>query len=263
MGGCSTPESNELPGGVRFEVMQGRTDYANDTLVLRMINGGSTDVAISAASLTWDGFAEPATWVTSTELAPGRTVDLRTTVPTLNCDKSSADLDPSKLTVDIEADSPAGLTPDDPLGTLERLHNTGCTTARVDRVLTIGLDGPLRIEGAGAAAVAVLPLRFTPTGEEGAVTIDGVGSTPLLTPADGSDSWPLSVTVSVASAVQGVDLRIRPARCDSHALAEDKIGTVFVLRVEVAGVDGTYRYAVDDDTRNALYGFVKTVCGLP
>jgi hypothetical protein len=268
---CAAAPSPAVPSpaavdDVRFEVMQGRTDYTNGTLVLRVINDGPADVSVEAATLTWDGFASTVEWDGGTTVAAGRTVDLRTDLPGMACDSASPSAPSLAVTLapgNKNSGTPVTRTPDDPLGTLPRLHDTGCITVRVDQVVTIGLDGPLRVEGSGADAVAVLGLRLTATGDDGTVELTGVGSTPLLTPADGSESWPLSLTVDAASAVQSVDLFIRPARCDSHAIAEDKIGTVLVLAGRVNGVDGAYRYAVDDTTRQALYAYVKAVCGMP
>jgi hypothetical protein len=264
--GCSAPhpptrETTALPDGIRFEVMQGRTDYTSGTLVLRAINEGTADVTLSGATVSWPGFAEPAEWRKTTTLPAGRTVDLRTPLPGMNCGTGVDDSSAPTLTVDLGNHSPVVLAVDDPLGTLTRVHGIECVGARVNRVATIDLAAPLRVEGAGADAVAVLTLRFTPTGEDGSVRVSSVASTPLLAPQDGSDSWPLSISVDAATTVSTVELRVRPARCDPHAIAEDKIGTVLVLSVHVDGSDGAYRYPVDDATRNGLYEFVKSVCG--
>lgn len=261
--GCSAPEADALPDGVRFEVMQGRTDYTSGTLVLRVVNDSPESLTVSNAVLSWPGFADPAEWTKTTEIDAGRTVDLRTAVPAPDCDSTADELPDPSLSVGFGNDSTVSATPLDPLDTLTRLHDTGCVSVLVDRTTAVSLTGPLVIDGSGADAIARLGLRFTPTGEHGTVRLSSVSSTPLLAPENGSQDWPLSLTVTAASGVQSVELGIRPARCDPHAIAEDKIGTVLVLSVDVEGVEGTYRYPVDDATRDALYGFVKTVCGMP
>lgn len=264
--GCSAaepPARPTPPDGVRFEVMQGRTDYASGTLVLRVVNESDSDLRVANAVLSWPGFAVDAEWEGTTTLASGRTVDLRTDVPALDCDAPASETAGLTLSVDLGTGPRVDITPGDPLGMLPRLHQTGCVTVLVDRIATIDLAGPLRRDGTGSDAVAVLPLRISPVGAAGTVTVSSVGSTPLLAPESGAPEWPLSLTVNAASAVSVVDLRIRPARCDPHAIAEDKIGTVLVLRVTVDGVAGDYRYAVDDDTKNALYRYVSSTCGMP
>ncbi len=240
--------------------MQGRTDYTSGTLVLRVVNGSTEDIDLSDASLSWPGFAERALWSGSTDLSSGRTVDLRTTVPPLECDVEPGD--PPALSIEIGG-SAVEAAPTDPLGTLPRLHETGCVTERVDRISAVSTAGSLTVDGVGRDAIARLTLRFTPTGGNGTVQLSSVSSTPLIATEDGAEVWPIDVTVTAASGVQDVTLGIRPARCDPHAIAEDKIGTVLVIGVTVNGVDGFYRYPVDDPTRNALYDFVRSACGMP
>ena len=264
--GCSAaepPAPVDPPDGVRFEVMQGRTDYASGTLVLRVVNESDSDLTVANAVLSWPGFTTAAEWEATTEIPARRTVDLRTALPALDCNATAKRTTNPTLAVDLGIGARVRTVPGDPLDTLPRLHETGCVTVLVDRVATIGLAGPLRVEGTGSDAVAVLPLQFTSAGAKGSVTVSSVDSTPLLAPEGGAARWPLSITVDAASAVQVVDLRIRPARCDPHVIAEDKIGTVLVLRVTAGGVEGDYRYPVDDDTRNALYRYVSETCGMP
>lgn len=256
---CTSPEPTAPPDGIRFEVMQGRTDYTSGTLVLRVINEGNRDITLSNAVLSWPGFADQARWAKRTEISAGRTVDLRTDVPAPACDTEPADA--PTLSVELGG-ATVEAAPSDPLGTLPRLHETGCVTQRVDRVTSISTTGPLAIDGTGVDAIARLTLLFTPTGEDGTVQVSSVSSTPLLATEDGAETWPLSVTVTAASGEQSVTLGIRPARCDPHAIAEDKIGTVLVIRVAANGIDGEYRYPVDDATRDALYGFVRSACGM-
>ncbi|AWB86871.1 hypothetical protein [Mycetocola zhujimingii] len=261
LAGCSAPPANPADD-LSFEVMQGRTDYASGTLVLRVVNGGTESITVDDAVLTWEGFAEPAHW-SGTTITAGRTVDLRTAAPGAKCTTGKADPPAPSLAVEFGTGPAVVTTPLDPLDTLQRLHQTGCVSAAVERVATVSVDGPLVIDGTGPDAVARLTLLFTPTRGEGTVQFSSVASTPLLAPADGSEGWPLSLALAGASAPQSAVLSIRPARCDPHAVAEDKIGTVLVVTVSVDGADGRYSFPVDDATRDALYGFVRSACGMP
>jgi hypothetical protein len=61
-------------------------------------------------------------------------------------------------------------------------------------------------------------------------------------------------------------LSLVPSRCDPHAVAEDKLGTVFPLEVSVTAEAGDVRIGVlsvtaSDDVRAALYDFVDRSCG--
>jgi hypothetical protein len=58
-------------------------------------------------------------------------------------------------------------------------------------------------------------------------------------------------------------LRLRPNRCDAHALADDKQGTYFPVDVVLPdGRSGRYRLGVDPQTRAQLYRFYARECGL-
>ena len=56
-------------------------------------------------------------------------------------------------------------------------------------------------------------------------------------------------------------LGIRPARCDPHAVAEDKVGTLLPLQVRVAGRQGVLKIDSGDKLRIRIYEFVTTACG--
>ncbi|MET0842588.1 MAG: hypothetical protein ABWY23_01975 [Mycetocola sp.] len=263
---CAVPASAGLPDGVTVDVLQGRTDYTSGTLVIRIVNESAEELLVSSASLDAPGFAEPATWDRGTTVRAGTTVDLRAAVPEQDCTQASGrprvelttGAGDRRTTVTVEAA--------DPLGTLERLHGTGCIATLVDRVAQISV-GPPVVEGVGTASVAVLPLSLAPTGADGSVETAGIGSTPLLRPAQdaGGDGngWPVTLTVDAASAPVTVPLRIVPARCDPHAIAEDKIGTVLVISVTLSdGSTGDYRVTPPEDIREALLDFVREHCGM-
>ncbi len=53
---------------------------------------------------------------------------------------------------------------------------------------------------------------------------------------------------------------IRPGRCDPHAIAEDKVGTLFPIAVTVGGRTGTFRLPSTDEFRAQVYTFVQAYC---
>jgi hypothetical protein len=55
-------------------------------------------------------------------------------------------------------------------------------------------------------------------------------------------------------------LRVRPARCDPHAVAEDKVGTLLPLTVAVGSREGVLKVAADGQLRAQLYDFVTQAC---
>jgi len=70
----------------------------------------------------------------------------------------------------------------------------------------------------------------------------------------------VALTVDGRSQTSAVTLTLVPARCDPHAVAEDKRGTVFPLRVSVDGTSGTVYVAADAEVKAALYDFVRAAC---
>ncbi|MBG6239382.1 hypothetical protein IWX78_002361 [Mycetocola sp. CAN_C7] len=269
LSGCATSaptavEPPTLPDGIRVEVLQGRTDYSSGTLVIRVINASKTDLDLSRASLEAAGFADPAVWERGTTVVAGTTVDLRAPVPGPDCTERPGD---PEVTLTVGADDATDVVDaTDPLGTLDRLHASACISVLVDMIVRIDVTVP-EIDGAGAGSVAVLPLTLTPTGADGTVEIGDIRSTPLLRPAPTDDgqgeNWPVSLVVDAASDPTEIAMRIVPARCDPHAIAEDKVGTVLVFPVTFAdGTTGDYRLVPPDDVREQLLDFVREHCNL-
>lgn len=125
----------------------------------------------------------------------------------------------------------------------------------------------IRLEGAGATTVAVLTITAVPTGAPGRLELVALRSTVLLRPAptdgggDPPQDWPLSLTVDAASGPQSIELRIVPTRCDPHALAEDKVGTLFPLVVRIDdGPEAVMTLPLDADTAEALKDAVRARC---
>lgn len=128
-------------------------------------------------------------------------------------------------------------------------------TAAVDlvEVATVNRDG---------AAVAELTVRIANHGAT-PVRLDTVKSTTLLQPAAGGWLWEPAQVVPAGESVT-VRLDAAPARCDLHAIAEDKVGTRFDAAVSVLSdpIDrGSLTLVASDQQRARLYGFVATTCG--
>lgn len=59
-----------------------------------------------------------------------------------------------------------------------------------------------------------------------------------------------------------VTLRVVPGRCDAHAIAEDKQGTVLRIGVVVDGESGTLVLPAPAERREELLAFVAEACGI-
>jgi hypothetical protein len=266
--GCAATGPAELPDGVHVEVLQGRTDYTSGTLVIRIVNESGSDLELERARLSWPGFSGSADWERGTTVRSGTTVDLRAPVPGVDCgDGEPAPLSTADLTfLDGDRRASATVPVTDPLSTLDRLREAGCIAEQVDQVATVSVGSPV-VEGEGRSSVAVVGLTLTPTGAKGRVDVEAVSSTPLLRPDPGTHpntaDWPLELSVDTASGPRTAELRIVPARCDAHAIADDKVGTVFNLAVSLSdGTSGEYRLLPAERVREELLDYVRATCGL-
>jgi hypothetical protein len=165
------------------------------------------------------------------------------------------------------------LTPKDPLGQLDPLFAADCLRDTAARVASIAATTAPRIVSDGKRLIAELDLTITPTGDRGSLAVRAVTGTTLFTqiePATGApvDRREVDVAVRADSPPSVLTLHLTPSRCDPHAIAEDKLGTVFPLEVEVAGGTGEsgglrtgiVSVAAADEVRALLYAFVGEAC---
>ncbi len=196
------------------------------------------------------------------------TRDLRVRLARAVCGDASTATD----TVTLAWGAPGGgtttatLPAADDTGALDRIEAEDCLADAVTRVLNVAVSPELRVDGTGPSSMAWLDLVLAPTGAPGVVTVDKVRSTLLLASADALD-WPVSLTFDASTPTARIPLGLRPTRCDPHAIAEDKRGTVFPLSVHVEAGPGSpersgdWDLAVDDTLRARLYAWVAERCG--
>ena len=281
------------PGPISVEVHQNRTDVAARQLQVAVTNHSSATLVVDELILRSDQFVAPAQWPKDrTTIAPGVTADLPVPLAATRCDGGSPlpqiDLffrlgDGAEQRVTLEAT--------DRLGQLAPLRDADCLLVRVSEIVDIASStAPTIVTTPTGNQTARLDLTLTPTGTsltadadtdadtdtdtDGTVTISGVRSTTLLTVTpwdpgilDGSDdasattSTGLPLTVGGTEAPRVLSLEVRPARCDAHAIAEDKRGTIIPLEVTVGDASGEISVATSDAVREELYAFVRAACG--
>lgn len=261
--GCtgSPSEPAEPVPNVDAVIDQARADYTRNLFSMRITNTADAPLAIASAAYDSPRFAEPAVFDDHViELAPGRTVDIRVAIPPPDCDGAD---EPGTVVITSESGAEVEVVPTDPTGVMDRLSSEGCLTADVDAVVTVAPPTALRVDGDGADAVAHIDLVFTPTGADGEVVFASVRSTPLMSPAGEEKKWPLGLTMTAADAATSVTLDMKPTRCDAHALADDKIGTVLVFDTSTStGRSGRYLLPLPSDVKAGVFAYISAVCGL-
>jgi hypothetical protein len=263
----ATRATVEPPQGVKVSIDQPRSDISMNRIVIKFHNDGAKPLTITAASLTSNFFAHAFVWSSghTATVLPGSAIDLRVDIPPVeSCDKGRS---ASALRFGWSMGEVSGTSvviPDDTFSILDRLHRNGCFIAAVNNVgaiTAVSLTPP-----AQELTPATLSISIVPTGEDGTVTINSVGSTTLLSPADpngiGSAQLDLGVVISTNGPFE-ITVPIVPNRCDAHGLAEDKIGTRMPLFVTLAnGTEGQYVLPASDQLRAEMYSFYTSFCGL-
>ncbi|MFB2584277.1 hypothetical protein [Herbiconiux liukaitaii] len=276
-----TADAAVVIDGIGLAVLQNRPDYATRTLQLAVTNEGAAPVTVVSARFESTQFASTSDWSKHTEVPAGLIRQLPVPLGEAVCPAPDGAL--ARLTVTVaEADGTertVTAAPADPFGVLERIAGEDCFEESVADTTTLRLDDRLEITGTGREAVARLTLHVEPV-DDGAGGAGGAGEpsrssvtlvaarpTILLDPAEGDD-WPLDVTVAAGDQPVAVEIDVVPARCDPHAIAEDKRGTVLPIEVTRSEGDtgtgtgtGTVHVVPSDTLRVALYDFIASSCG--
>jgi hypothetical protein len=161
--------------------------------------------------------------------------------------------------------APMTVAASDPYGVLSRNNAEMCLAKAAAAVAVIRLKPDLELSADGGTAV--VRLVITPRSLPGAVnpdaagtlTIDRIDGTTLLE-EDPAAPWPHSMSVRAGGGAQELRLGIRPARCDPHAVAEDKVGTLLPLRVHASGREGVLKIDAGPLLRGRIYDFVTMAC---
>jgi hypothetical protein len=274
--GTSTPSNSTdatgsaaLPAGITVAIYQGRTDVASRRIEVSVTNDGAAQLEVTAVRLTAPQFAEAAIWPKDgTTVRPGTSTDLRVPLPPADCSGDG----PAAVTLGFrDADGrerEATVVPEDRFDRLPALRAEDCLAVAVAAVASLTLRAPIRVAEVGGVRTATLDLVVEPTGGAGSFTIDTVTGTTLLAAADpgtGARREQLGIArrVDAEATKTTVPLAFVPNRCDAHAIAEDKRGTILPLHVTTDdGTTGIVPVAADPDIRSALYAFVTEACGL-
>ena len=264
LAGCAAPATPAgVPDGITTELRQGRFDVEARQLVVHVENGSASPVDIDGLGVTAPVFAAPLEHDQPFDLSAGEGIDIRIDLPDPQC--GSGEGEPLVELRGRTADEPftGEVAPTDPFDTLERIGATDCLAASVDAVAAITLPEHLRTTGSGAAQRAWIDVLVTrePSGDASFV-IDVVHGTTLLNAEDGPE-WPLALDVATGGEPITITLAVRPARCDAHAIADDKRGTILPFEITTNdGLTGRIDRSSGDSLQAELYDYVTERCGL-
>lgn len=266
LAGCA-PAPAAVPEGVSVSVFQSRFDRGLHQLEIKVSNDTDAAITVTSATLESTRFADPAVWDRPQRVPAGAARDLRVQLGEPDC-TDTAPVDQVVLGFELD-DGTAGtarLSIAD-AAPIDSINDEDCLGVAVAAIATIAAADTVDWTP-GAGQPAILDIDVIPTGADGTLTIVESKATVLLGLVDETGSavyeHPENLVVDAGSGPQKVRLRLVPARCDPHAVAEDKRGTFFPLEVSTSdGRSGQLYAPVSDAVRASLYDFFGDYCGLP
>ena len=252
---------------ISVEVNQSRDQYGKQAILIQLTNTTDTPVTVSGARLNSPLFENDIIWEPTggvLELPPRQPKSLPATLPAPHCRQSPSE--PLKAIVQYSEPSkePAetSVEAQDPFNVLPRNADELCLAADAAAVAAIVLDPELEVAPDGRTAVVrlVITPASTPGESPQKLTINSIDGTTLLAESP-ADPWPRDIAISSGGDPKEMPLTIRPARCDPHAVAEDKVGTLLPLRISVGARDGVLKIAAPNELRGHIYDFVTSACG--
>ena len=264
LGGCSAPVV-ALPEGISVSVRQTRFDGPLRQVQLVVANASGQPFEVVSAELRSTRFETAVRFDRPQTVPDGSFRDLPVRLPGATC---ADGLPTDEIALEfLAADGRSGsaVLPIGDVAILDAISTEDCVITAIADVVTI--TPPDSAEWMpGAHAPVTLTFTALPTGSAGRVTVSSVGATTLFAPVDGRGerivATPVGLTFDAESPVTGIPIRLEPSRCDSHAIAEDKKGTLLPFTIEVGSDSATIEIAVDAAVRASLYDYVADWCGM-
>jgi len=283
--GGAPPSSipSPVPDGVAahlsVEVAQGREQYAKREIRLEVTNDSDETMTLLSGTLHADGFgpSHPTKEGRTLVLRPGTTRAVYVGLGEAKCagaesGAGTAEAAPSAtITLALGEGDELGPATDvavdevgDPVAHLARNHEADCAVAAVAAGADLAVDADIPVEMRDGELTALVTLRIEPVDGGPEVTLDRIAGTTLMSNPDpgGTSGW---IGQDLAGQRSGeVVLAVVPARCDVHAVAEDKRGTFLPVSARVDGVrQPTVYVPMPDSARSDFFDFVGDYCDWP
>ncbi len=264
LGGCSAPVA-ALPDGISVSVRQTRFDGPVRQVQLVVANASGQPFEVTSAELRSTRF-EGTVSFDRPQTVPDRSFrDLPVKLPGATCAEGAPTDEIALDFVTADGRSGSAVLPIDDVAILDAIATEDCVIAAVADVVTIAPPDTAEWMP-GAHAPVTLTFTALPTGSAGRVTVLSVGATTLFAHVDERGerivATPVDLTFDADSPATGIPIRLEPSRCDPHAIAEDKRGTLLPFAIEVGSATGTIEIAVDAAVRASLYDYVADWCGM-
>lgn len=248
------------------ELYRSRTDPARNGMQVSVTNTSAVPLTIVRTELLSTALTEPIVRDRTSVIAAGATRDLAVDLTAPRCPEPLgqvvAPLPTVVLTIALATGDTAELrvAATDRLGQWDDWHAGACFSAAVaERVELAVRRAPERDD----FAADTLGLDLVVSNVRGDLALDTVHDTVLFALVDAAGARATSIGLDTAL-MRGqstvIELTLSPARCDPHAIAEDKQGTLFVVTLAFGAVEGSTTVAADDRTRSELYDAFAAIC---
>lgn len=254
-----------MPEGISIDVYQARMDVADHVIEVAIRNDSKNLLTVKQASFESDVYPKTAYTKVPTMVLAGNTTTLRIQLPAANCENKSGG---ERITLSYEVNGTEGkatVPVKDRMNQLPAIVADDCRSEAIAKVSTVSIADSLSYSTIDGEKVAVIKFTFTPTGKKGTLVFEDVRGTDLLSMRDPQsrvvvDTLHLGLNLGETTTPTNMDIYVAPARCDPHAVLEDKQGTIFRFHVTTDDGTGLLYQKVPDDVRTELYDYVAEVC---
>ena len=236
--------------GIEARAVQLRTDAAVGGRIQVRITASDT-FTVTSVALDSPGFETRPPREVAAEFEPGRVIDLRTPLGRAQCDVAPEPAS-AQLTLVRPGEEPEAVEVPLDAAVLVEIHADECAEQALVREVTVEV-ADLRDDGDALAGSLVLVRR---SGELEARVLSLRRSVPMAVEAE----LPLVLAPDARQATTA--LRLSPATCEPHVLAETKQPFRFPVTVQVGDAEPvTVDLPIPDDVRSRLQALVQRVCG--
>lgn len=275
MAGCTAPSlsaSNPAPAeapsslsavSVTAELYRTRSDPARNGIQLSVTNHGDVPLTVLRAVLETPALDTALKRDRTTVIPPGATRDLALVLVAPRC-TGGPGAPEAELTIALSTGESAVIrvTTTDRLGQWADWHERSCFAQAAAERVELELRRAPALDDFASQVIGVEIVAMAPTG---GVTLVSLSDSVLFALLDGEGSTQRVSTISLgrelaAGDVTVIPVRLAAARCDPHAVAEDKQGTIFVVDLSLDGERGSATIIADDATRAELYDAIAESC---
>lgn len=260
-GSTGAPEDVAHPGRLVLHLDQNRILRLGRTITVQVLDDAEGTVTVARAEVASERF-DPVTW--TGEETFEHQLQLELELPPTRCGEGSD----AEVTLTYRlGEGPwvrSTSTATDLYGSVGQLMDRDCAEQTFVEAARLEL-GRHEVVGTGRASRFLLPVGIRATGERPDVAFAGFESTVLFTVAGTPGLFPDVEPLRLeAGATYEEVLEITPSRCDAHALAEDKVGTLFPVHLLAPGLpeDASFHLPISDEVRGDLRAFFAPHCGI-